>query len=392
MKTSSLMLAGSPAFTFVLMMGVVNLFGDMTYAGGASINGPFLGTLGAAAVAISIIGGLSEFLGYTVRSVAGYLADKTGRYWLVTFIGYALNLFLVPAMALSGNWQIAGALILAQGIGRGIRKPTVAAMLSYSTGRHGKGRVYAVNAALDQTGATVGPLFMALALFLNASYQTGYALLLISACLAIASLVAARVVFPVPSRLEQPGEKTAQADRFTASYWLYVVAGACFAAGLSTIALIAYHLSHSGTVPRPWIPLFLAVATGIAALTSLLIGWLYDRIGIWVVLGAVCLTAVFPPLVFLGGFNVALLGMVFWGVGEATERTLLSAIIVGVLPKGRRNLAFGLFYLGFGGGFLVGGVTMGLLYDYSRALLSAFAVAAMLASVPFFLLAARRQS
>jgi hypothetical protein len=33
-------LAASNAFTFVLMTGVVNLFDDMTYEGGASINGP----------------------------------------------------------------------------------------------------------------------------------------------------------------------------------------------------------------------------------------------------------------------------------------------------------------------------------------------------------------
>jgi hypothetical protein len=34
--------SGSPAFTFVLAMGVVNLFADVTYEGGTAINGPFL--------------------------------------------------------------------------------------------------------------------------------------------------------------------------------------------------------------------------------------------------------------------------------------------------------------------------------------------------------------
>jgi hypothetical protein len=32
----------------------------------------------------------------------------------VTFIGYSINLFVVPAMALAGSWQAAGALILAE--------------------------------------------------------------------------------------------------------------------------------------------------------------------------------------------------------------------------------------------------------------------------------------
>src|SRR5678815_1744845 len=122
-------------------MGLVNLFGDMTYEGGASINGPFLGTLGASAAMISIIAGVGEFLGYSLRSVAGYVADRTGSYWLITFVGYSINLLAVPAMALAGNWQAAGAFILAERIGRALRKPTVEAMLSYSTGKHGKGWV-----------------------------------------------------------------------------------------------------------------------------------------------------------------------------------------------------------------------------------------------------------
>jgi hypothetical protein len=120
--------SASPAFAFVLTMGVVNLFGDITYEGGASINGPFMASLGATAAVVSITAGLGEFLGYALRSVSGWAADKTGRYWAVTFVGYAINLVAVPAMALAGNWQMAAALVMAERIGRAIRKPTVEAM------------------------------------------------------------------------------------------------------------------------------------------------------------------------------------------------------------------------------------------------------------------------
>jgi hypothetical protein len=47
-----------------------------------------MASLVAGAAAISITAGLGEFLGYALRSVAGYVADKTGKYWLITFIGY----------------------------------------------------------------------------------------------------------------------------------------------------------------------------------------------------------------------------------------------------------------------------------------------------------------
>lgn len=373
-------------------MGVVNLFADVTYEGGGSVNGPFLGTLGASAAAISIVAGLGEFLGYGVRSVSGFFADRTGKHWPITFLGYAVNLLAVPAMALAPSWQIAAALMLAERIGRGIRKPTVEAMLSYSTGRLGKGWVYALNTAMDETGATLGPLLVALVIFRGAGYRMGYAVLLGSSVLALVSLVAARLFFPLPSRLEGEGAKTARATGFTAAYWLYMVAGALFAAGLMSFELISYHLSRTGLVVRHWIPIFLAISTASGVVASLVLGRLYDRMGIGVVVVAVCLTAFFAPMVFLGGFWLALAGLMLWGIGYATQDTLLKALIAGVLPEGHRNLAFGLFYLGYGAGWLIGSVVAGLLYERAQSGLIIFVVSVQLASVPFFLLAARSEA
>jgi MFS family permease len=55
-----------------------------------------------------------------------------------------------------------------------------------------------------------------------------------------------------------------------------------------------------------------------------------------VVLVAVFLTALFSPLVFFGGFYVALIGMLLWGIGYATQDTLLKAIVAEVLPENQR--------------------------------------------------------
>src|SRR5262249_12107388 len=156
-----------------------------------------------------------------LRSISGWAADRTGRHWPLTFLGYAVNLFAVPAMALAPSWPLAATLVLAERVGRAIRKPTVEAMLSYSTGRLGRGWVYGLNTALDETGATIGPLLMALVLLRTGSYRTAYALLVVSAVLALAALMAARIVFPLPSRLEE-GARTARATRFGRAYWLYM--------------------------------------------------------------------------------------------------------------------------------------------------------------------------
>jgi MFS family permease len=390
MKRRKSAFGGSPAFHFVLTMGVVNLFGDITYEGGASINGPFLATLGGSAAAISIIAGVGEFLGYSLRSVAGYAADRTGKYWLITFIGYAINLFAVPAMALAGDFKVAAALILAERIGRAIRKPTVEAMLSYTTNEIGRGWVYALNNALDEIGATLGPLLMALVLVMNGSYRTGYALLLISVALTLASLVAARIGFPLPSRLEQG--HTAREKAFTRSYWVYVAAGAFFAAGLMSFEFISYHLSKTGVATAQWIPLLLAISTGFGVIASLVLGRLYDRTGLPVVLGAVALSALFAPLVFFGGFAAMVAGMLLWGLGYAVQDTLLKALIAGVLPEAKRNLAFGLFYAVYGLGWLIGSAVTGLLYEQSHMAVVIFSVAVQAASLPLFVMANRQGS
>lgn len=55
------------ALYFVVIMGVVSLFSDLTYEGARSLVGPYLGLLGASAFVISTVAGLGELIGYTLR-------------------------------------------------------------------------------------------------------------------------------------------------------------------------------------------------------------------------------------------------------------------------------------------------------------------------------------
>ncbi|MFH1090248.1 MAG: MFS transporter, partial [Pseudomonadota bacterium] len=108
----------SSALKFVLLLGVVSLFADMTYEAARSINGPYLAILGASATAVGLVAGLGELIGYGLRIVSGLLSDRTHRYWTITIVGYAVNLLAVPAMALAGNWEIAAVLIMAERFGK----------------------------------------------------------------------------------------------------------------------------------------------------------------------------------------------------------------------------------------------------------------------------------
>jgi hypothetical protein len=75
------------AIRFIVFLGVVSLFADMTYEGARSVGGPFLGSLGASGAAIGIISGFGELAGYATRLASGWVGDRTRRYWTVTIIG-----------------------------------------------------------------------------------------------------------------------------------------------------------------------------------------------------------------------------------------------------------------------------------------------------------------
>ena len=73
-------LAKRAAFSFVLLMGIVSLFSDMTHEGAASIIGACLNLAGASAAAIGFVADLGEFIGYSLRLVTGWFTDKTKKY------------------------------------------------------------------------------------------------------------------------------------------------------------------------------------------------------------------------------------------------------------------------------------------------------------------------
>jgi MFS family permease len=103
-------------------------------------------------------------------------------------------------------------------------------------------------------------------------------------------------------------------------------------------------------------------------------------------------SAAFSPLAIFGGFGLALVGILLWGIGYATQDTLLKALVTTVLPDAQRNFAFGLYYGGYGIGWLIGSVVTGLLYDQSRSAMVIFAVVAQLLALPIFVLAHRLRS
>jgi MFS family permease len=372
------------AIRFIVALGLISLFADVTYEGARSILGPYLGNLGASAFAVAFVAGLGEMVGYVLRLASGYIADKTRSYWALTIAGYVINLAAVPLLALANAWPMAAVLIVLERTGKAIRTPSRDVMLSLATKKVGSGWGFGLHEAMDQTGAFIGPLLVAAVLASTHQYARAFAILAIPAALAVVTLFTARTFYPNPTEFEQKAAKVT-ADALPRAFWIYLAAAGLLAAGFVDFPLMAYHFQNAKLASEATIPVVYAAAMGIEAITALLFGKLFDRIGIAALIAGVLLSAASSPFVFLGGFQAALGGVILWGAGRGAQQSLLRAAIANMVPVERRGSAYGIFNTAYGLLWFAGSAAMGALYGVSKPGLAVFAVAAQLCAIPLLL-------
>jgi MFS family permease len=194
-------------------------------------------------------------------------------------------------------------------------------------------------------------------------------------------LSVARLLYPRPEDLET-NPKSLQGAPLPRSFWIYLIAAALVAAGFADFQLISFHFQQAGIVKTIWIPIFYSVAMAVSGIGSLVFGRLFDRFGISVLIPLTVLSACFAPLVFLGGFWMALFGAALWGLGMGVQESIIPAAVATIVPADRRPSAYGLFTGAYGLSWFLGSAIMGILYDHSIAAVIAFCVIAELAAIP----------
>lgn len=382
---------------FIVLMGIVALFGDMTYEGARGLVGPYLALLGASATAVGFAAGLGEFLGYGLRLFTGWLGDRTRAYWPLVIGGYAVNLVAVPGLALVGSWQAAVVLLLLERIGKAVRSPARSTLVSYAANQAGVGKSFGLEEALDQIGAVSGPLLTALAIWVvrdepvTARYRVAFLVLLLPVLLNLGLVVTARRKFPRPESFEQT-ERKDHPGMGRLFRW-YVAAVMLLGLGFADWALVAFHATRAELLDAAIVPLLYAGAMAVDAVAALGFGALFDRHGLSVLAGSSVVSALFAPLVFLIPSDGALVaGAAFWAIGMGAQDSVFKAAIAQLVPKHERGRAYGILFAFFGLAWWLGSTTMGWLYDRSLSGLVAFSAMTQLAAVPIFLMVGRRLS
>jgi hypothetical protein len=380
----------SARIRFVFLLGWVSLFADLCYQGMRSAVGPYLALLGASATAVGIVAGTGEALGYALRYASGSFADRTKRYWTLAILGYSTNLIAVPLLALAGSWPMVAVLVGVERLGKAIRSPAKATIVSFAASNMGAGRVFAITDAMDRVGGLAGPLLVAGILAWQGDSREGFAyaflLLAIPAALSLIMLLRARAVVADPRKLDHPpGTEPAT---YGPRYRIYLVGVALIAIGLADWPLLAYHMERENILSTSWLPVAYAAAIAADAVVTLGAGRLFDRLrargatGTSVITVCVLVGAAYAPLVLLADADeprIAIAGIALWALALGATESIGKALIATIVPGSHRGRAYGLYYLVWGVAWWAGSVLLGVLYDTDRTIASCVAVGALVA-------------
>jgi MFS family permease len=363
----------------VVWFGVVSLAADMVYEGARSITGPFLASLGAGALTVGVVTGAGEAAALVLRVVSGPLADRSGRYWGLTILGYAMTAVCVPLMAvapfLGGAGLAFGAtMVLLERTGKAVRSPSKSALLARAARSVGRGRGFAVHKALDQVGAFAGPLLVAGTAALTARTWPGLAVLAVPGAASLVLLLVLRARVPDPGGYDEPAPPAApaaapvappalgEAPRLPRDFWLFALSCAASTLGLMTFGIIGFHLADAGLVRPALVPVVYAAAMAVEAVAALATGFAYDRVGARVLLVLPFLVALVPALTLADRLTVAFVGVLVWGAAVGVQDSTVKALVADLVPSGRLATAYGVFAAYQGVAALAGGALAGALY------------------------------
>jgi hypothetical protein len=172
------------------------------------------------------------------------------------------------------------------------------------------------------------------------------------------------------------------ADR-TGRYWPITIGG--YVLQMSVVPLLA--------LAGNWqVAVFYAAAMAVSGTGSLLLGQIFDRAGIAVLIPLTIVTAAYAPLVFLGGFWPALVGASLWGLGMGVQESIIPAAVAPMVSPDRRASAYGLFTGVYGTAWVGGSIVIGALFNVSLTAIVVFSMVAEFASIPLILIVRRQMA
>jgi MFS family permease len=354
----------------VLGIGLASLFSDWGHEAATSILPAFLASLGAPAIALGLIEGVSDGLSSFAKLAGGWIADRPAWRKPTGITGYFATAISTFGYAFAQSWPTILVLRAFGWAGRGSRGPSRDTLLADCVGPGQEGRAFGFERAMDTLGAVLGPLCAAALIgVLGVRGVLRWTLLPGSM---------AAIVFAI---LAPKGKLTAghRAPSFVSSfsqlpkgYWRFLTG--VFAHGIGDFAPTLLILRASQILtPRLGMGRAAALSVGlytfhnfVSAAASYPAGALGDRIG----KRALLATGYFIAVIAFAGFILApptipILAVLFGlaGVHGAVQQSLEKSLAAEILPLAVRGSGFGVLAAVNGIGDLVSSIVVGALWS-----------------------------
>jgi MFS family permease len=358
----------------VLGIGLASLFSDWGHEAATAILPAFLASLGAPAVALGIIEGVSDGLSSFAKLAGGFIADRPRWRRPTGIVGYFATAITTFGYAFAQSWPAVLVLRAFGWMGRGSRGPSRDTLLAECVAPGQTGRAFGFERAMDTVGAVLGPLCAtALLGVLGLRGVLRWTLLPgLTAALAFAFLAPASKKAAAQQASEASVTIASKFTQLPRKYWRYL--GGVFAHGIGDFAPTLLILRASQILtPRLGMGRAAAISVGlytfhnfVDAAASYPAGALGDRIGkrgllaIGYIVGVVSYAGfifeqpTIPVLVVLFGLA---------GIHDAFQQSLEKSLAAELLPGSVRGTGFGVLATANGIGDFVSSIVVGALWS-----------------------------
>lgn len=354
----------------VLGIGLASLFSDWGHEAATAILPAFLASLGAPAVALGLIEGISDALASFAKLAGGWIADHPPWRRPTGIVGYFATGLSTFSYAFAPSWPVVLLLRALGWAGRGSRGPSRDTLLADAVAPGQEGRAFGFERAMDTIGAVAGPL-CATALVGTLGIRGVLRWTVVPGCAA-----AFAFAFLAPAAKQMHGRHApsfaSSFRQLPARYW-HFLAGV-FAHGVGAFAPTLLILRAS-QILSPRVGLARAATISVAlytlhnlvsALASYPAGALGDRIGKRgiLVLGYTIAALAYAGFIFEPP-TLPILAVLFAlaGTHDGVQQSLEKSLAAELLPGEVRGMGFGMLATFNGVGDLVSSVVVGALWS-----------------------------
>lgn len=371
----------------VLGIGLASLCSDWSHEIATTLLPTFLATMGAAAVWLGVIEGVSDGVSSLAKLASGFYTDRLRRRKGIAVAGYVLTALGTAAFGLASNaWHVLLARTTAW-LGRGVRTPVRKALLAAAVTRETYGRAFGFERMMDTVGAVIGPATaLALLALLGHDYPMLFALTLLPG-LAAAALMA----FVVREQARTAVSHIrfgASLRELPAEFRRLLIAVGLFGLGDFAHTMLIL-LAVQSLAPTLGAATAASLGAGLYLLHNALYatfamaaGWLADHFDKRRVLATgYLLAAVMGIAIVALPPNLWTLALVFalGGVYVAIEETLEDSLCAELVPPAQHGMAFGTLATVNGIGDFASSIVVGLLWT-TLGTTAAFGYSAVLAA------------